>query len=158
LSNGVALRAISGIENRMPDHPMNVFSKFETQLSVRPDDIDLYQHVHSTRYLDYVLAARFEQMEIHYGMSMQAFADRGLGWWMAAATIHYKRPLGWGDRMTVRCWIVHFTDTGCRVAFEIEKNPTGKRVCDGFCDYTLVTLANGRATALPEDVRARYSI
>ena len=41
---------------------MNVFSKFETELSVRPDDIDLYQHVHSTRYLDYVLAARFEQM------------------------------------------------------------------------------------------------
>jgi acyl-CoA thioesterase FadM len=60
--------------------------------------------------------------------------------------------------MTVRCWIVHFTDTGCRVAFEIEKNPTGKRVCDGFCDYTLVTLANGRATAIPEDVRAKYSI
>jgi acyl-CoA thioesterase FadM len=44
------------------------------------------------------------------------------------------------------------------VAFEIEKNPTGKRVCDGFCDYTLVTLANGRATAIPEDVRAKYSI
>ena len=55
---------------------MNVFSKFETELAVRPDDIDLYQHVHSTRYLDYVLAARFEQMEKNYGMSMQAFADR----------------------------------------------------------------------------------
>src|ERR1019366_6508676 len=41
---------------------MNVFSKFETELAVRPDDIDLYQHVHSTRYLDYVLAARFDQM------------------------------------------------------------------------------------------------
>ena len=39
---------------------MNVYSKFETELAVRPDDIDLYQHVHSTRYLDYVLAARFE--------------------------------------------------------------------------------------------------
>ncbi|MEN9813239.1 MAG: hypothetical protein RL479_1925, partial [Verrucomicrobiota bacterium] len=25
---------------------MNVFSKFETELAVRPDDIDLYQHVH----------------------------------------------------------------------------------------------------------------
>ena len=34
---------------------MNVFSKFETELAVRPDDIALYQHVHSTRYLDYVL-------------------------------------------------------------------------------------------------------
>jgi acyl-CoA thioester hydrolase/thioesterase-3 len=137
---------------------MNVYSKFETELAVRPDDIDLYQHVHSTRYLDYVLAARFEQMGKNYGLSMQAFADRGLGWFMASATIHYKRPLGWGDRMVVRCWITQFTETGCRLSFEIDKLPTGKRSCDGHCDYTLVTLATGRATPLPEDVRAKYSI
>ena len=137
---------------------MNVFSKFETELAVRPDDIDLYQHVHSTRYLDYVLAARFDQMERCYQMPMPAIAARGLGWFMASATIYFKRPLGWGDRMVVRTWIEHFTETGCRVAFQIEKLPTGKRVCDGHCDYTLVTLQTGRATLLPEDVRAKYSI
>jgi YbgC/YbaW family acyl-CoA thioester hydrolase len=137
---------------------MNVFSKFETELSVRPDDIDLYQHVHSTRYLDYVLAARFDQMDRCYGMSMQAFAQRGLGWFMSAAAIQFKRPLSWGERMTVRTWIVSIAETGCRVAFEIDKLPSGKRVCDGHCDYTLVTLASGRATPLPEDVRAKYSI
>ena len=137
---------------------MNVYSKFETELSVRPDDIDLYQHVHSTRYLDYVLAARFEQMERCYKMPMQAFATLGLGWFMASATIHFTRPLGWGDRMVVRTWIQQFTATGCRVAFEIEKLPTGKRVCDGHCDYTLVTLATGRATDLPAEFREKYSI
>lgn len=137
---------------------MNVYSKFESELTVRPDDIDLYQHVHSTRYLDYVLAARFEQMDKCYGMSMQAFADLGLGWYMASAHIRYKRPLGWGDRMTVRTWIESFTDSGCHVAFEIEKIPTAKRVCDGYCDYSLVSLANGRATPLPEEIKAKYSI
>jgi len=137
---------------------MNVYSKFETELSVRPDDIDLYQHVHSTRYLDYVLAARFEQMERCYKMPMQAFAALGLGWFMSSATIHFKRPLGWGDRMVVRTWIQSFTATGCRVAFEIEKLPTGKRVCDGHCDYSLVTLATGRATELPAEFREKYSI
>jgi YbgC/YbaW family acyl-CoA thioester hydrolase len=137
---------------------MNVYSKFETELAVRPDDIDLYQHVHSTRYLDYVLAARFDQMERCYGMPMSAFAQLGLGWFMNSATIHFRRPLGLGDRMTVRTWIEAFTESGCRVVFEIEKLSTGKRVCDGHCDYTLVTLATGRATPLPADVRARYSI
>ena len=137
---------------------MQVYARFETELAVRPDDIDLYQHVHSTRYLDYVLAARFDQMERCYGMSMQEFARRGLGWFMASATIHFKRPLGWGDRMVVRTGIDRFTDTGCRVSFEIDKRPNGKRVCDGHCDYTLVTLATGRATQLPEDIRAKYSI
>lgn len=137
---------------------MNVFSQFETELTVRPDDIDLYQHVHSTRYLDYVLAARFEQMERCYGMSMQEFAKLGLGWFMVAAAIQFKRPLGWGDRMVVRTGIDHFTETGCRVSFEIDKLPTGKRICDGHCDYTLVTLATGRGTPIPAEIRAKYSI
>ena len=137
---------------------MNVYSKFETELAVRPDDIDLYQHVHSTRYLDYVLAARFDQMERCYGMPIQAFGERGLGWFMASASLHFKRSLGLGDRMVVRTWIDHFMADGCRVAFEIDKLPARKRVFEGYCDYTLVNLANGRGTPLPDDVKTRYSI
>src|SRR3954453_21580608 len=97
-----------------------VYSRFETELDVRPDDIDLYQHVHSTRYLDYVLAARFDQMARCYRMPMEEFARRGLGWFMKSATIHYRRPLGIGDRMIVRTWIDHFVDDGVRVTFEID--------------------------------------
>lgn len=137
---------------------MSIYSKFETELAVRPDDIDQYQHVHSSRYLDYVLAARFDQMERCYGISMQTFAEQGLGWFMASTTIHYKRPLVWGDRMVIRTWIEQFSETGCRVAFEIDKLPNGKRVCDGSADYTLVMLATGRAAPIPETIRAKYSI
>jgi YbgC/YbaW family acyl-CoA thioester hydrolase len=137
---------------------MKVYARFETELAVRPDDIDLYQHVHSTRYLDYVLAARFDQMERCYGMSMQAFAERGLGWYMVGATVQFKRPLGLGDRMVVRTWIEHINDSGCRVAFEIDKLPNQKRACDGHTDYTLINLATGRATTLPEDIKSKYSI
>lgn len=135
-----------------------IYSQFETELEVRPDDIDLYQHVHSTRYLDYVLAARFIQMERDYGMSMADFAERGLGWFMTSSSVNYKRPLGLGDRMVVRCWIDHFTDTGCRVAFQIDRLPHRKRSCDGFCDYALIDLETKRSTPLPEDIRNQYSI
>ena len=137
---------------------MKVYARFETELAVRPDDIDLYQHVHSTRYLDYVLAARFDQMERCYGMSMQDFAARGLGWYMVGATIAFKRPLGLGDRMIVRTWIERIDDTGCRVGFEIDRLPNRKRACDGHTDYSLIDLATGRATTLPDDVKARYGV
>jgi YbgC/YbaW family acyl-CoA thioester hydrolase len=135
-----------------------VFSKFETELDVRPDDIDLYQHVHSTRYLDYVLAARFIQMERDYDMSMRDFAARGLGWFMARSSVNYKRPLGLGDRMVVRCWVEHFSEASCRVAFEIDRLPSRKRSCDGFCDYALIDLETNRAVRIPEDIREKYSI
>ncbi|MDR0901231.1 MAG: acyl-CoA thioesterase [Opitutaceae bacterium] len=131
-----------------------IFAKFETEMSVRPDDIDPYQHVHSTRYLDYVLAARFDQMERCYGMSMREFSGRGLGWYMTSATINYRRPLGWGDRFVVRTWIERFAENGqgLRVRFEIEKVTGKKRVCDGHSDYTLVSLATGRGVPIPGDI------
>lgn len=141
----------------MSDAP-EIFSKFETELDVLPDDIDLYQHVHSTRYLDYVLAARFTQMKRDYGMSMEEFADRGLGWFMTSSTVNYKRPLGLGDRMVVRCWIETITPRGCRVNFEIDRLPERKRSCDGFCDYALIDLKSRRAITIPVDIREKYSI
>ena len=62
-------------------------------MQVRPDDIDMTRHVHSSRYLDYVLAARFDQMERCYKMSMQAFMERGLGWVIKTSHIEFIRPL-----------------------------------------------------------------
>ena len=55
-------------------------TKFESALQVRPDDLDMFQHVHSSRYMDYVLAARFDQMERCYKMPMEEFLKLGYGW------------------------------------------------------------------------------
>lgn len=131
---------------------------FETELSVRPDDLDLFQHVHSTRYLDYVLAARFDQMKRFYGMSMEEFLNRGLGWVVRRSFIEYKRPLKMGDRMTVRTRIEEFFKDGVKVWFEILRLPDRKQSCHGWCDYTLVSLVTSRALTLPEEVAKKYSI
>lgn len=131
---------------------------FETELAVRPDDLDMFRHVHSTIYLDYVLAARFDQMERFYGMSMQEFLSRGLGWVVRKSFIEYKRPLKMGERMLVRTRVEEMFKDGVKVSFQILRLPDRKVSSDGWCDYTLVTLAEGRATALPDDVIAKYSV
>ena len=76
--------------------PSLVFAKFESELQVRPDDIDMYQHVHSSRYMDYVLAARFDQMERCYGMPMAEFQKLGYGWVIASTQMNFRRPPGAG--------------------------------------------------------------
>jgi len=131
---------------------------FETMLQVRPDDIDLFQHVHSTRYLDYVLAARFDQMKRCYGMAMEEFLRDGLGWVVRRSYIEYRGPLRLGDDLVVRTRIQEFFRTGVKVWFEILRLPDRKRVSHGWCDYTLVRLPGGRPTALPEKVLKLYSI
>lgn len=135
-----------------------VYSKFETELKVRPDDIDLYQHVHSSRYMDYVLAARFDQMERCYGMPMAEFQKLGYGWVIASTQLNFRRALVMGDQMVVRCWIENFSLIGLRLQFEIERKTDGKRCCNGWFDYVMISLENGRPVRIPEKIRQKYSI
>jgi YbgC/YbaW family acyl-CoA thioester hydrolase len=138
--------------------PGLVYSKFESELQVRPDDIDMYQHVHSSRYMDYVLAARFDQMERCYGMPMAEFQKLGYGWVIAATQMNFRRPLLLGDRMTVRCWIEKFSLIGLRLQFEIDRRPDAKRACDGWFDYVMVSVDTGRPARIPDSIRSKYSI
>jgi acyl-CoA thioester hydrolase/thioesterase-3 len=139
---------------------MNIHSKFETEMQVRPDDIDLFQHVHSRRYMDYVLAARYDQMARCYGMSWEDFIQRGLGWYLTDIAMNFLRPLGLGERFVVRTWIEEFRadGRGVRVRFEIEKQKTGKRCVNGHAEYQLINLATNRAIPIPEDIRSKYSV
>lgn len=135
-----------------------VRSKFETELQVRPDDLDMNAHVHNSKYFDYVLAARFDQMERCYKMSMQEFISMGLGWVVKTAHVEYKRPLGMGERMIVRTWIEDFLEDGVKVQFEITKKGNGKISCDGWFLFTMIDLKTGRSEKIPESVKHRYEI
>lgn len=132
--------------------------RFTTELQVRPDDIDMFQHVHSSRYVDYVLAARFDQMGRCYGMAMEEFLAQGLAWFQRSAHLEFKRPLRLGERFTVTTWIEGMQSDTVRVDFEIRRLDGNKLCCDGHCHYTLVNVATGRATPIPESIASRYAI
>jgi YbgC/YbaW family acyl-CoA thioester hydrolase len=136
----------------------SAFSTFETELNVRPDDIDMNQHVHGSRYFDYVLAARYDQMARCYRMPMEQFIESGYGWFVKTAHMEYKRPLRIGDRMLVRTRVAEISRTDVKVAFEIVKQPAGKLCCDGYFDYTMISLKTNRAEPIPDWIREKYSV
>ncbi len=133
-------------------------TRFQSELQVRPDDIDMNRHVHNSRYFDYVLAARYDQMDRCYGMPMEEFIRLGYGWVVRTAHVDYKRPLGLGDRFIVTAWVEEVLRQGVKVCFEITRRDTGKLVCDGYFDYTLILLETGRAEAIPEWILEKYAI
>jgi acyl-CoA thioester hydrolase/thioesterase-3 len=133
-------------------------SRFETELRVRPDDIDMNQHVHASRYLDYVLAARYDQMERCYGMSMEEFHKAGFGWVVRSGRLEFKRALSMGESIIVRTWIQEMVSDGVVVRFEILRNSNRKVCCDGDFHYTMVSRASGRAEPIPDWIVEKYSI
>lgn len=133
-------------------------TRFETELQVRPDDIDMNQHVHASRYQDYVLAARYDQMARCYRMSMESFISAGYGWYVKTAHMDYKRALKLGEHFIVRTWVDEISGAEVKVCFEILRKANGKVCCHGFFEYTLIRLENGRAENIPDWILAKYAV
>ena len=134
------------------------YSSFETEHRVRPDDIDKFQHVHNSRYFDYVLAARFEQMERFYKMSMDQFLERGFGWVVSRVNMEFKRPLNMGDFFRVRTGIDTIDEKGCRVNFLITSSTTKKVCSEGWFEYVMIDVRTGRSQKIPDDIIDIYKI
>ena len=136
----------------------NEYSIFESELNVRPDDIDMFNHVHNSKYLDYVLAARYEQMEKFYGMSWQEFEKLGYGWVVSKVAIHFKRALKMRDQMIVKTGILVMNEKGSSVQFEIINKKTNKIAADGVFDYIMIDLETQRSCKVTAEMIAAYSI
>jgi len=134
------------------------YSRFTTELKVRPDDIDMFNHVHNSKYFDYVLAARYEQMETAYGMSMEQFMEQGYGWVVKTAHVEFKRPLTLGETFKVTTGILSMNEKSSKVSFEIVSNKTGKVCSDGWFDYVLIDIKTGRGMKITQEMIDKYSI
>ena len=128
-----------------------------TRLQVRPDDIDLFRHVHSSKYLDYVLAARYDQMRRYYGCSMDEFLQKGFGWVVVSTQLIFKRPLSLQEHFDVETWIEKLERNTILVDFTV-KNLQGRTCCHGWANYAFVDIKTGRSRKLPEWVVENFSL
>ena len=131
---------------------------FSSEIKVRPDDIDLNNHVHNAKYLDYVQAARFEQMSNNYKMPMEEFVKKGFNWVSSAAHIDWKRPLKLGDTAIVKTQMDSVNGAQCKVNFRIENKVTNKLVSEGHFIYTMISVKSGRPVRITDEIIERYSI
>ena len=134
------------------------YSIFETEIVVRPDDIDMNNHVHNSKYLDYLLMARYDQMRKDYKVAMEIFIERGLSWVASATYIEFIREIKLGDKIAVRTQVNSFEGAQVKVNFWIVKKEINKIAAEGYSVYTLIATSNGRPTRIPEDIIQKYTI
>ncbi len=137
---------------------INIYSAFTSEIIVRPDDIDMNNHVHFSKYLDYFLAARYEQMERDYKISMEEFIEMRLNWVASSMNINYKRPLKLGDTAVVKTQMESFQGAQVNVNFWIYNKKTNKLAAKGNGIFTLINIDNGRPARITKEITDRYSI
>jgi acyl-CoA thioester hydrolase/thioesterase-3 len=137
---------------------MPMYTTFETEIVIRPDDIDMNNHVHNSKYLDYVLAARYDQMIKDYKFSMEDFHKYGYNWVVSIASIEYKRALKLTDKIIVKTRFDSYTGAQCKVNFWVEKKENGKIAAEGYIIYTMISIKTGRPLRIPEELVKHYTV
>jgi acyl-CoA thioester hydrolase/thioesterase-3 len=133
-------------------------SVFGSEVEIRPDDIDMNNHVHSSKYIDYVLAARYIQMRENYKMPMEEFHSLGYNWVISVSHIEFKRALKLGDRILVKTQIKEIDGPHAKVGFWILKKQSAKVAAEGYFIYTMVSLSTGKPVRISEELIKRYSV
>ena len=133
-------------------------SIFSTEIIVRPDDIDMNNHVHFSKYLDYFLAARYDQMGRCYKLSMEEFIEMGYNWVASNMSINYKRALLLGDTAIVKTQLDSFNGAQVKANFWIYNKTTEKLIADGYGNFTLINIKNLRPARIPQEIIDKYSV
>ena len=137
---------------------INTNSIFETEIIVRPDDIDMNNHVHNSKYLDYIQTARFIQMRDSYKVPMEEYHSMGLNWFASEVHIEYKRSLKFGDVALVKTQVGDWSGAQVTINVWVYNTSTNKIAVEGKIIYTLVLLTSGRPTRIPEEIIERHKI
>jgi len=114
-------------------------------------------HVHYSKYLDYLLAARFEQMTRDYGMSMHEFIKLDYSWVASRAEINFKRALKLNDTALVRTQVDEISGAQVKVNFWILRKEDSKISAEGIVFYTMVSVNSGRPVRIPEEIISKYA-
>lgn len=135
-----------------------ILAIFESEILIRPDDIDMNNHVHNTKYLDYVQAARYIQMRDNYKYPIELYIEQGLNWFASEAHITFKRSLKFGDSAIVKTQIKEWNGAQVGVNFWIMSKKSNKLAAEGYMVYTLVSLTSGKPVRIPQEIIEKHQI
>ncbi len=135
-----------------------ILAIFESEILIRPDDIDMNNHVHNTKYLDYVQAARYIQMRDNYKYPIELYIEQGLNWFASEAHITFKRSLKFGDSAIVKTQIKEWNGAQVVINFWIMSKNTNKLAAEGYMVYTLVSLSSGKPVRIPQEIIEKHQI
>ncbi|MCF1713287.1 acyl-CoA thioesterase [Flavihumibacter sp. RY-1] len=83
----------------------------ESKTRIHYQDCDPFNHLNNSRYIDYMMEARTEQLLANYDFNMADFAFRDkIGWVAVQNQISYLYPATWMEVVTIQSRLIQFSD------------------------------------------------
>ena len=124
---------------------------FEIAMDVRWGDMDAFNHVNNASYLRYIEEARVAWFR---ALVPGAWADVDCAPILAAATVNYRRPIGWPERLRVTLFAEKLGTKSLTLGHRVESATLdGVFYADGSTVMVWVD-GTGNSIALPPFIRA----
>jgi YbgC/YbaW family acyl-CoA thioester hydrolase len=95
-----------------PDTPMTPLKKvLESTMKIRFHDCDPFNHLNNSRYIDYIMTARGDQLVDHYNLDIYKIArEQGVGWVTAQTQISYIAPALLMEEVVIETQLLSFSE------------------------------------------------
>lgn len=98
----------------------------ESKTRVQYQDCDPFNHLNNSKYIDYMMGARTEELLEQHSFNVAELAQKqGIGWVAAQTQISYVYPASWLEIITIESRLIHFSESSLLVeAFMWDEHKT----------------------------------
>lgn len=124
---------------------------YNATTEVRFSDLDLYKHVNSKHYIDFVSTSRLVFMKQRFDLSMEGLAEKGYGFYLTKSTVNYKRPIVGLQTVRTKSFVEEFIGNKIlKVRFDMMTEDESRLFADGYLEFTVVDLKTNRTASAPD--------
>jgi len=90
----------------------------ESKSIIRFPDCDPFNHLNNSKYIDYFLNAREDQLSQHYNLDLYKIAaEKGIGWVVSEHNIVYLKPANLMETVVIQTRLISFNEKEVTVEF-----------------------------------------
>lgn len=132
-----------------------------TQLQLEPEskawidfqDCDPFGHLNNTKYLNYIMLARTQQLKEAYGFDIYAHTQKtGNGWVVATTQLAYLAPARYNETVRIQTRLLH-KDAFRIVPEAVMMSSDGQRLhAVGWIEFVYVNISRGRPVKYEDEL------
>lgn len=129
---------------------------YESEVKIAFSDLDMYNHVNSKHYVDYVITSRLYFFQEKFGITIADISKKNIAFYLNKSEVYYLRPINGLTTLKITSHIEKIVDEKMLIPFSIRNSHTKKEHSRGTLHFTVVDTALNRSVVMPEELMGYF--
>lgn len=118
---------------------------------IRHYECDAFGHLNNANYVRYMQETAFDASAAA-GFDHAKYDQLGHHWLIRETDIEYLKPVGYGDTLTVKTWVIDFHRVRSRRAYEFYLVGTEELIAKAETDWVYLNSSSGKPATIPDEI------